>query len=347
MTEEKLSDRQKLILGLVIREYEASASPVGSRMLGENYDLGVSPATVRNEMARLEELGYLTHPHTSAGRVPTDQGYRYFVEQLMGEIDLSLAERRMIQHQFHQVQQEMEQWIKLAAAVLAHTACSAALVTAPRTAESRFKHMELIHVHGLTALLVLVTQAGIVRQEALTLTRSLSQASLSRTAQFFNDNLNGLTAREIDALLPGLAPFEADVAMVVQNILLWLGEQGEHEVYRFGASNVLSQPEFATGDLARQFLDFFERGTYLDQALSGLLGGGAGNVRIIIGTEGLWEELLNLSLVLGRYGVSGVATGTLGVLGPRRMSYERSVSAVRYVSELLSNLICEWYGFQG
>ena len=106
MTEERLGSRQRLILGLVIREYVASASPVGSRMLGENYDLKVSSATVRNEMARLEELGYLTHPHTSAGRVPTDSGYRYFVEQLMGEVALPLAERRMIQHQFHQVRQE-------------------------------------------------------------------------------------------------------------------------------------------------------------------------------------------------------------------------------------------------
>lgn len=344
MPAEELRDRQKLILELVIREYTAQATPVGSQTLSENYDLQVSPATVRNDMARLEELGYLTHPHTSAGRVPTDLGYHYFVEQLMGEADLPLAERRMIQHQFHQVRREMDQWMKLAAAVLAHAAHSAALVTALQTTESCFKHVELIHVHGLTALLVLVTRAGVVQQEVLTLARPLSQALLSRTAQHLNDLLSGLTAKEIDARLPGLSPFESEVAKVMRDILAWLDERGGPELYQFGASNVLAQPEFATGELARQFLDLLERGTFVEQILSGLLGVGADDVRVIIGAEGPWEEFLDLSLVLGQYGVSGVAIGTLGVLGPRRMRYERAVSAVRYVSHLLSDLVCDWYG---
>ncbi len=343
MTGSELSDRQKLILELVIREYVASATPVSSRTLGESYDLGVSPATVRNELAYLEESGYLTHPHTSAGRIPTDRGYRYFVERLMGEAELPLVERRMIQHQFHQIRREMGQWMHLSAAVLAHAAHSAALITAPRTAESRFKHVELIHVHGLAALLVLITGTGMVRQEMLTLAQPLSQMSLSRTANRLNELLDGLTAREITARLPELSPFESDVAQVVQDILTWLNERGERQVYQFGASNVLAQPEFATGELARQFLDLFERGSYLAQILSGLLGIEAGDVRVIIGTEGPWEELSDLSLVLSRYGVSGVASGTLGVLGPRRMSYERAVSAVRYVASLLSDLVCDLY----
>lgn len=339
----ELRDRQKLILELVIREYIAEATPVGSRTLSENYDLQVSPATVRNEMARLEELGYLTHPHTSAGRVPTDRGYRYFVEQLMGKVELPLAERRTIRHQFHQIGREMEQWMKLAAAVLAHAARSAAVVTALRTTDSRFKHVELIHVHGLTALLVLVTRTGVVRQEALALTRPLSQASLSRTAQRLNDLLEGLTAKDIDARLSELSSFESSVAKVMRDILIWLDECGGREMYQFGASNVLAQPEFATGELGRQFLDLLERGAFLEQIISGLLGVGTGDVRVIIGAEGPWKQLPDLSLILGRYGVSGVAIGTLGVLGPRRMSYERAVSAVRYVSDLLSDLVWDRY----
>ncbi len=344
MPTEQPSDRQKLILELVIREYIGSATPVGSRALSENYDLTVSPATVRNDMARLEELGYLTHPHTSAGRMPTDRGYRYFVEQLMGEVDLPLPEQRMIQHQFHQVRREMEQWMKLAAAVLAHAARNAALVTALQTTEPRFKHVELIHVHGLTALLVLVTRAGVVRQEVLTLTRPLSQALLSRTAQRLNDLFDGLTAGEVDAQLPELPSFESDVARVVRDIMAWLDQRGGRQVYQFGAGNVLAQPEFDSGELARQFLDLLERGAFVEQILSGLLGVGGGDVRVIIGAEGPWEELSDLSLVMGEYGVSGVASGTLGVLGPRRMSYERAISAVRYVSDLLSELVGDWYG---
>jgi heat-inducible transcriptional repressor len=341
-----LTDRQKLVLKLVIREHVASAAPVGSRTLSEHYDLGVSPATVRNEMACLEDLGYLTHPHTSAGRVPTDRGYRYFVEQLMDEVDLLPAERRTIQHQFHQSRPELGQWMKLSAAVLAHTAQGAALVTAPRTVESRFKHIELIHVHGLSALLVLVTQTGIVRQEMLTLTRPLSQSLLSRAARFLNDHLGGLVAREIDALASSFSPFEAEIVEVVRDMLAWLDGQGGREVYQSGIRNVLSQPEFSTGDVAQQFLAFFERRAYLEQLLSELLGLEGGGVRVIVGTEGIWDEWLDVSFVLARYGAPNVAMGMLGVLGPTRMRYERAVSSVRFVAGLLSELIRDSYGLQ-
>ncbi len=344
MTSFELTDRQKLILELVIREYVASAAPVGSRALSENYDLGISPATVRNEMAALEEQGYLTHPHTSAGRIPTDRGYRYFVERLMGEVELPLAERRMIQHQFHQARREMSQWMRLSAAVLAHAAHSAALITAPQMAESRLKHVELIHVHGVTVLLVLVTATGTVRQEVITLAQPLSQESLSRVSQQLNELLNGCSAPEIAARRPELVLLEADMARVIQDILTWLDKRGEREIYQFGASNVLSQPEFATVELARQFLYLFERGPYLAQILSGWFSVESDDVRVIIGSEGPWGELPELGLVLGQYGVSGVALGTLGVLGPRRMRYERAVSAVRYVAGLLSDLVRDLYG---
>ena len=344
MSAEELSDRQKLILELVVREYVDSAAPVGSRVLSERYDLQVSSATVRNEMAFLEELGYLTHPHTSAGRLPTDRGYRYFVERLMGEAMLPLSERRMIQHQFHQVHRELGQWMSLAAAVLAHTARSAALVTAPQTPESFFKHMELIHVHDLTALLVLVTKTGLVRQEVLTLVQPLSQETLSRIARRLNEVLDGLTAKDIEPHLVEMSAFESDVAQMVRDMMLQLDKRGGREVYQFGVGNVLAEPEFSTGELARQLLGLFERDAVLEHTLSGLLGVGAGDVRVIIGAEGPWEQLPDLSLVLSQYGVRDVAVGTLGVLGPRRMSYERAVSSVRFVSGLLSDLVCDWYG---
>ena len=141
-----------------------------------------------------------------------------------------------------------------------------------------------------------------------------------------------------------LSPFEAEVTTVLRDLLAWLNERGGREVHQSGVRNVLAQPEFATGELARQFLDLFERSAFLDQMLSGWLGVGSGDVHVIIGAEGPWEELSDLSLVLGQYGVRDVASGALGVLGPRRMRYERAVSAVRYVSDLLSGLICDWYG---
>ncbi|MGQ9502836.1 MAG: HrcA family transcriptional regulator, partial [Anaerolineae bacterium] len=156
---DEMTPRCQTILRLVISEYIRTATPVGSKAIRELYHLDVSPATIRNEMAWLEERGYLTHPHTSAGRVPTEKGYRYFVEKLMGESDLPTAERRTISHQFHQTQLDMEQWMRLAAAVLAHRARGAALVTSPRSAPSSLKHVELISIRDTLALLILVLYA--------------------------------------------------------------------------------------------------------------------------------------------------------------------------------------------
>jgi heat-inducible transcriptional repressor len=146
MFESELTQRSQTVLRLVVREHIRTAAPVSSKAISERYGLGVSPATIRNDMADLEEKGYLTHPHTSAGRVPTEKGYRYFVEKLMGESQLSPDERRTISHQFHQARLELDQWMRLSAAVLAHNAQSASLVTAPKSSRCRVKHLELVSV---------------------------------------------------------------------------------------------------------------------------------------------------------------------------------------------------------
>lgn len=154
-----LTSRQQLILGLVVKEYIEGALPVSSKAI-EAYGLGVASATIRNEMAFLEEQGHLTHPHTSAGRVPTEKGYRYFVEHLMRESHLPLEDQRTIQHQFHQVGVDLEQWMRLAASVLAHTSAAAALVTSPRTESCRLKHVELISLYETMALLIVVLEGA-------------------------------------------------------------------------------------------------------------------------------------------------------------------------------------------
>ena len=181
-----LTPRQQLILGLVIREYVAAAQPVGSKTI-EGYGLGVSSATIRNEMVVLEELGYLIQPHTSAGRVPTELGYRYFVERLMRESHLPLDEQRTIRHQFHQVGVDLEQWMRLAASVLARTAQSAAVVTSLKTEQCRLRHLELISIHETMAMLIVVLEGGIVRQQMLTLDEAMSQDTLTQIANRLND----------------------------------------------------------------------------------------------------------------------------------------------------------------
>ncbi len=341
---EDLTPRQQAILGLVIREYIATAAPVGSKAIVKAYGLDVSSATVRNEMACLEEFGYLTHPHTSAGRVPTDKGYRYFVERLLGETELPLAERRMIRHQFHQVHPEMDQWLKLSASVLAQSAQSVAWITAPLATRSLFKHMELISVRDTLALVVLVLQGGTVKQRALAVARPQSQDELSRMAAYLNEQFADLTADGIVAQLAHLTPLEAQVGELVAEMMGRSDERARSEVYRDGLINILRQPEFAEGQSARQVFGLLQEGSFLEVFLADVPRPAAGGVQIIIGGEGLWEELNDCSLVLSRYGVVSQATGDLGVLGPRRMPYGRAISAVRYVSNLMSELMHELYG---
>src|SRR3990170_4649586 len=165
----ELTQRQETMLALIIHEYTETGQPVGSVNLVDKYSRGVSSATVRNEMVALTDSGLPRQPHTSAGRVPSEEGYRYFVRRLLGETELPEAEKRLISHQFHQVRPDVEQWVRLAASVLAHHSRSASLVTTPRPPPAPFQHLELISTQGRQVLLVLVLQGGEVRQQMLTL----------------------------------------------------------------------------------------------------------------------------------------------------------------------------------
>lgn len=338
-----LTPRQRMILGLVVREYVGSASPVSSRALVDNYDLQVSTATVRNELSRLEDLGYLTHPHTSAGRVPTNKGYHHFVGQLLGEVELPLQERCTIAHQFHQARRDFEQWMPLAASVLARTSRGAALVTSPQAACGRYKHLRLISTQGRTVLLVLVLRGGMVKQQMLALTEPLNQDALNESSDRLNQLCNGLAAEEIKARIGELPRFEADIAGLVVDIMRRADMQTAGTVYRDGLGEVLQQPEFAEGGEVRGLVRVMEEHSFLESVLADVLSPEVGNVRVLIGGEGRWDELQACSLVLGRYGVSGFATGALGVVGPTRMFYGRAISAVRFVAGLLSELVYDMY----
>jgi heat-inducible transcriptional repressor len=339
----ELTPRQATILGLVVREYVRSATPVSSRALVDRYGLDVSTATVRNELARLEESGYLTHPHTSAGRVPTQMGYRRFVERLLGEDELPLQERRTIAHQFYQAYRDFEEWMPLAATVLARTARGAALVTSPQPSVSRYEHLRLISTRGRVVLLVLVLRGGTVRQHTLTTAEPLRQQELDEASDRLNDACSGLLAQEIQLRAAELPAFEAEVASLVVQIMSRSDSYAAAVVYRHGLGEVLQQPEFTEGDDALGLVRVMEERSFLETVLAETLSPEVGSVRVLIGGEGRWEDLRACSLVFGRYGVSGTATGALGVVGPTRMPYGRAISAVRFVAGLLSDLVNEVY----
>jgi len=338
---DELTPRQQLILGLVVRDYVAAAQPVGSKTV-EAYGLGVSSATIRNEMAHLEELGYLDQPHTSAGRVPTDKGYRYFVERLMRESHLGVEEQRTIRHQFHQVGVDLEQWMRLAASVLARTAQSAAVVTSLRMEQSRLRHLELISIQETMALLIVVLEGGIVRQQMLALEEPLDQDALTQGANRLNDLCSGASANRIALRRAQLGAAEQQMLDVVVRIMKRVDDQTDLHLYRDGLVHILHQPEFALPESARNVVHLLEDRTLLEDLLTEMLE--VGGVQVVIGGEGRWNELKECSLVVSPYGVSGEARGALGVMGPMRMPYSRAISTVRYVAGLLSDLFREVYG---
>lgn len=337
-----LGERQKLILALVIRDYIENAQPIGSKTLVDRYGLTISSATVRNEMATLTEAGLLRQPHTSAGREPTEEGYRYFVRQLMGQTDLAPQTKRMITHQFYQAGHDVDHWMRLAASILAHQSQGASLVTAPHPEEARFKHIELISTLGRQVLMVLVLTGGEIRQQMLALAEPVSQEVLSAAAAKLNQTCLGLSAASIASLASQMEILEQDVLnLIVEEMELSTAVLGG-EVYRDGLSNVLAEPEFAEVELARRALKVFEERTFLQDLLTRtILTTNVGGVQVLIGGEGTWEELRECSIILGRYGVPGLATGTLGVLGPIRMSYGHTISTVRFVADLLSDLVVD------
>jgi heat-inducible transcriptional repressor len=340
MTE--MTSRRQAVLGLVIRSYVERGQPVGSKAFVEGYGLDISPATIRNEMAALEALGFLTHPHTSAGRMPTEHGYRYFVQHLLGETELPLAEQHMIRHQFHQARLELDQWLSLAVAVLAHTTRKAALATPPRCPESQFKHLELIGLRDTLVLMVLVLQGGTVKQQMLNLEQPLEQETLSRISNQLNEVFAGLSGDQIAVLIETLPVLQEQVGLIVGQAMAMVDRQA-NPVYRDGLVHILEEPEFLDGGQVRQMVQALEGSFLVDVVTTAAQPLEIGGVQVLIGGEGRWRELAELSVVLSRYGVEGGASGLLGVVGPTRMTYDRIIGAVRYVSGLMSDLVSDCY----
>lgn len=334
---QSLTERQEYILGLVVRSFIETGMPVGSKYLVERYDLDISSATVRNELASLGELGYLTQLHVSGGRIPTELGYRYFVQKLLGEFRLPLHERQMIRHQFHQARLDLNQWMRLAAAILAHTSQSASFVTAPQPRPSRFKHIQLVSTQGRLVLMILVLFGGEVHQQMLTLAEPLAQSRLSAAAERLNILFSDATYSDIAAHMQQLDTLEQDVTRLILDVLQRVDSRAFSDIYRDGLINIIED------EGTRQAIRVLEERTLLADVLSETQGTDTSGVQVVIGGEGRWEELKECAIILSRYGVIEQFSGTVAVLGSTRMAYGRNVAAVRYVSDLMSGFVYEYY----
>jgi heat-inducible transcriptional repressor len=293
-------------------------------------------------MMALEEEGYLTQPHTSAGRIPTDEGYRHYIDSLMGDIQLTLVEQRLIRHQFHQVEGEIEEWTRLAAAILSRMVQSVAIVTLPKPSESRFKHMELVSLQEFLALLVLVLEEAKIRQQMLTLEQAASQEELSATAGRLTTAYNGLSGVEIAQKGMNLSSLEEQVMKTAVHIMHTEEEEAYEEPCVDGLRHILTEPEFAASNRLPYIVELCEQKSLLKSLLPQVLTGEG--VRVVIGRENKQDAMQDYSVIISRYGIPGKVGGALGVMGPTRMQYNRAIPTVFFLSALMSEMVNELYG---
>lgn len=336
-----LTRRQEQILAQIVRAYTQKAEPVSSKLLAEVTDLGVSPATIRNEMAVLEELGYISAPHTSAGRVPSQAGYRYYVKHLLVNTDLPTNEKQLITDRIQSAPMASDQWMRYVASTLARTTQAAALVTSPAAATGRFKHLELIAVQGRLVLLVLILQGGGVHQRMLNLADSVPQTTLTEVSARLNTVCHELTANDLLLKAVGMPMLEREVIELAAEVIERATAGVVGVVYRDGLSEVL--PAFSQAEAAQQAVRVFEERPFLTMILDEFLAPLEGEVKVIIAGDGKRDELSQVSMVLSRYGQPGRLAGAVGLVGPTHLNYGRAISAVRYVSTMMTNMLVNLY----
>jgi heat-inducible transcriptional repressor len=341
--------RTQAILRAVIEEYVTTATPVGSQALVERYGLGVSSATVRSILAELEANGLLTHPHTSAGRIPTDAGYRFYVESIVEAVPLPAVEQLMIRHQFGQVEFASEHWFRLAATTLASVTRSAGLATPAKPRDAHIRRIDLVAITERMASLIIVLREGAIKQALVTVDgdESLDQPTLNAAATLLNERLVNLTAARAETRLASLRGddrVESIARRVGERVVRVLREYDAdviEEVFSDGLLNVMEAPEFAQSDKLRRVFSALENRAYLGQLVGSVAG--AGRVQVYIGHENQPVDMRDVSLVLAPYGRAGHAIGVVGVLGPTRMSYSQAIGTVRFVSGLMNELVDHLY----
>ncbi len=336
-----LTARTGTILRSIVEQYIVKATPVSSQGIINDYELGVSAATIRNEMAHLEQESYIIRPHPSAGSIPSDKGYRYYVETLM-DIQLPLAEQRLVNHLFHQVEGELEEWLNLAATLIAQLVQNVAIVTMPKPIACQFKHLELVALHDSLALLILVLRSTKAKQQLITFAQVILQSELTTIADKLNATYSGLTSSQILAKGTGLSSTEQQATDCLLKVMKAEDEQEYEEPYLDGLHFIFNQPEFTHSHRMLSLMELVEHRNLLRSIVpSGLTNQG---VQVVIGKENKAEAIHDYSVVISQYGLLQEAVGTIGVVGPTRMPYARAISTVDYLSSVLSRLMTELYG---
>ncbi len=337
-----LSPRTETILNSIVGQYITKAIPVPSQSIIKDCELGISAATIRNEMAHLEQEGYITRPHPSAGSIPSDKGYRRYVESI-GDIKLPLAEQRLVSHLFHQVERELDEWLNLAATLIAQMVQNVAVVTMPKPEACQFKHLELVSLQDSLALLILVLSGAKVREQLITFDQIISQPELTAIANKLSAAYSGLTGSQISAKGTRLSFTEQQITDCLVKVMETEDDQEYEEHYLVdGLHFMLNQPEFAHNQRMLTLMELVEQRNLLRSIVPLELTGD--RVQVIIGRENKTEAIHNYSVVIRQYGLPKEAVGTICVIGPTRMPYVRTIATVGYLSSVLSSLMTKLYG---
>jgi heat-inducible transcriptional repressor len=339
----ELDERNKKVLQAVIDSYISTGAPIGSNVLIKRYDFSVSSATLRNIMAELEEMGYLTHPHTSAGRIPTERGYRYYIDGL-------ISVRRDTDDIKDQLQQapplhggDLHELMEEASHFLAKLSRYAGVVIAPAEPEGKYKHIEFIRLHGREVLIIFVTSGGTVQNKLIQLDEEILQHELNSFGTYLDEELEHRSLTEVRRRLVEKLREEK---MVFKRLMeetyqasREIQERDSEKVYIGGAFQVLESPEFANVEKMRTLFKAFEDKYKLLKLLERSVT--AGGIKVFIGSENPYFEMQGCSLVVSSYNAGSDVVGTLGVIGPTRMQYQQVIQVVDYTAKLVSRLLDE------
>ena len=337
-----LGKRKQMILQAIVEDYIATAEPVGSRNIAKNHDLGLSAATIRNEMADLEEMGYLDKPHTSAGRVPSQLGYRFYVDSLMHRYSATVEEIENLNTALHQRYLNLNSVVSVVSDIISKITKCPTVMTLPAVNSAKVVNVKMLMIEKNLALIVVVLDGGSVRNKKVKVSGNITYRQVDAISDFLNSQLAGLGAKDIDEsrimLIYGAMGQYKDFLKVVLDFVLECLQSNITEVYVGGASNILNHPEFCDIDRARDFLRFIDNRENATKVLS-LTNGGDSDVKIIIGDEAGLEEMRDTSIVLANYHAGGILSGKIGVIGPTRMDYARIVSSLETINAQLEGIL--------
>lgn len=338
---EELGERKIKILDAIIRNYLETGEPVGSRTISKYTDLNLSSATIRNEMSDLEELGYILQPHTSAGRIPSDKGYRFYVDHLMEEKDKQVTEMKKF---VIEKTEKMEQVLKQVAKMLATNTNYATIVSAPSYHHNKIKFIQLSNVDETQILAVIVMQSNIVKNRMISVEQSLDNETLLKLNILLNTGLNGLSIQEINlgviAKLKEQAGIHSTlVSDVLDALAEALSEDEDLEIYTSGATNILKYPELSDSEKASNLLTTFEEKDQLASLVSESLSDAENNgIQVYIGNESPIQTMKDCSVVTATYELGEGVKGTIGIVGPKRMDYENVVDNLKNLKAQLDGI---------